>query len=116
MGKRKIFFERIRLSEIQDLVTPPRAGNERPPNAEDAKKVKKLPARTQRSIRTEGQDHPVGLWIDKEIFRKHQNRPPQILLSDGFGLKNRHLTLADLEITSAKQKTKKRESTRGDYD
>lgn len=108
MEKGKKRFERIPLREIQDRLASESRGNDRQKIAANIKNVQKLAARPKRNIRTEGEDHPVGLWIDKDIFRKHQNRPPQILLSDGFGLENRYLTLADLALANSKDKTKKR--------
>jgi hypothetical protein len=74
-----------------------------------ANNVQKHRARPKRSIRTEGQDHPLGLWIDKEIFRKHQNRPPQLVLHDPSAISsNRYLALADLALGSNRTKSRRK--------
>lgn len=71
--------------------------------------VQKHKPRPKRNIENPDDDHPVGLWIDKELLRRHQNSQPQTIIhgvheSDG----NRYLQLADiaLGIGRGKKKTK----------
>jgi len=39
-------------------------------------KVKKLKARPKRTILDEADDHPLGLWVDKELIRRHTQQLP----------------------------------------
>lgn len=71
------------------------------------KNVQKRKARPKRSIEIPGDDHPLGLWIDKELLRKHQNRTPQTIIHDQSSLtNNRYLMLADLALGNKKKKSK----------
>ena len=71
------------------------------------KNVQKHKARPKRSIEVLGDDHPLGLWIDKELLRKHQNRPPQTIIHDQSSITNsRYLMLADLALGNKKKKSK----------
>ena len=106
MPTRKKLFERIPLSELRKL-----QGLDLEEPAQRAKptvssNVQKQAARPKRSIRTEGEDHPVGLWIDRDIFRRHQNGTPRIAIHDPLAsINNRYLTLADLALKSNKAKS-----------
>jgi hypothetical protein len=69
-------------------------------------KVLKQKPQPMRNIENSNDDHPVGLWIDKELLRKHQS-PHQTILhgaheSDG----NRYLQLADIALRNTKAKKK----------
>jgi hypothetical protein len=69
------------------------------------KNVQKRKARPKRSIGTDHEDHPVGLWIDKELLRKHQGRTPQTIIHDQSSVtNNRYLELADLALGVNKPK------------
>jgi len=49
-----------------------------------AAKVKKAKARPMRTLMTATDDHPVGLWVDKELLRKHtqQQQTPRTLFTE----------------------------------
>jgi hypothetical protein len=69
--------------------------------------VQKHRPRPKRNIKNPDDDHPVGLWIDKDLLRRHQNSQPQTIIhgvheSDG----NRYLQLADIALGTAKGKKK----------
>ena len=69
--------------------------------------VQKRKARPKRSIEKPGDDHELGLWIDKELLRKHQNRPPQTIIHDPLtSTNNRYLALADIALGNNKPKKK----------
>jgi len=52
-------------------------------------------------------DHDLGLWIDYELLRKHQGRPPEILIQGPTSAaNNRYLELADLALGTNKRKKK----------
>jgi hypothetical protein len=72
-------------------------------------KVKKLKARPKRTILAEGDDHPLGLWIDKELMRKHtqqQKTPRTIIHGSSEAVGNRYLELADIALGVPKNKKK----------
>ena len=74
-----------------------------------AQGVQKRPARPKRSIKTEGDDHPLGLWIDHDVLRRHQNGTPKLILHDPLASANsRYLTLADLALGNNKARLKKK--------
>ena len=71
------------------------------------KNVQKRRARPKPSIANSGDDHNLGLWIDYELLRRHQGRPPHILIHDPVATtNNRYLELADLCLGKAKKKNK----------
>ena len=70
------------------------------------KNVRKRQAHPKRSIDKPGTDHEVGLWVDYERLRKHQGRPPEILIDSQKSANNRYLELADLALGTKKPKTK----------
>jgi hypothetical protein len=62
-----------------------------------------------------GDDRDLGLWIDYEMLRKHQGRPPQILINDPVSApNNRYLQLADLAFGNGKAKKKSNGSASSD--
>jgi len=72
-------------------------------------KVKKLKPRPKRTILSEADDHPVGLWIDKELMRKHtqqQQTPRTIIHGSSEAAGNRYLELADIALGNYKNKKK----------
>lgn len=70
------------------------------------KNVQKRNARPKRSTSKPGPDG-LGLWVDYELLRKHQGRPPEILLHGGTSAaNNRYLKLADLALAGNKPKKK----------
>ena len=123
MRKATIAFERVPLKHVRRILEEQNNADERstavPDGDNDSKRIardqrpspnnpRKHRARPKRSIRREGEDHPIGLWIDKEIFRRHQNRPPQIVLHDSMLSSNsRYLALADCVLTPKKSKPKR---------
>ena len=77
------------------------------------KNVQKRKARPNRSIEILGDDHPLGLWIDIELLRKHRNRTPQTIIHDQSSVtNNRYLELADLALGNKKRKAKAAMSAR----
>jgi hypothetical protein len=71
------------------------------------KNIQKRPAQPKRSIANPGDDHEVGLWVDHEVLRRHQNHRPQTILHDPLtSTNNRYLELADLALGNGKQKKK----------
>lgn len=70
--------------------------------------VQKQRARPKRSIKTEGQDHPLGLWLDRDVLRKHQNPTPRVAFHTPLAnTNNLYLTLADLALGNNKPKSRK---------
>ena len=98
MQKRSKPFSRILLSEIRHLVADEPGQDRRRMGAKD-NTVQKLAA--SRSIMGTGDDRAAGLWIDKDIFRKHQNRAPQILL--GALSKDHHMAVPNLRLADDRQ-------------
>ena len=72
-------------------------------------KVKKFRARPKRTILDQADDHPVGLWVDKELMRKHtqQQQTPRTIIHGGSeAAGNRYLELADIALGNHKSKKK----------
>lgn len=68
-------------------------------------KVKKAKARPKRTIVAATDNHPLGLWVDKELLRKHTQTSSRTIIhghSDAAG--NRYLELADLVLGNKKKK------------
>jgi hypothetical protein len=64
-----------------------------------SKNVQKRKARPKRSIQEPGGDHPLGLWIDKDLLRKHHTHSVQTTVHDPLMTSNhRYLELADLAL------------------
>ena len=64
-------------------------------------KVKKAKPRPKRTILAAEDDHPVGLWVDKDLLRKHtqqQQTPRTIIHGNSEAAGNRYLELADLAL------------------
>jgi len=105
MPSRKKLFERIPLEELHKLPGLDHTEHAQPEKPATRSNVQKKAARPKRSIRTEGADHPVGLWIDRNVFRKHLNGTPRIVLHDPLtSINNRYLGLADLAFKNRKMK------------
>jgi hypothetical protein len=69
--------------------------------------VQKRKARPKRSIAKPGDDHELGLWIDKDLLCKHQNRYRQTIIHDPLtSTKNLYLELADIALGNNKPKKK----------
>jgi len=69
--------------------------------------VHKRKAQPKRSIDTPGDDHELGLWIDKDLLRRSQARAAQTVLHDPLtSTNNRYLELADLVLGNGKPKKK----------
>ena len=63
------------------------------------KNVQKRKARPKRSINEPGQDHPLGLWIDKDLLRKHHAHIVEKPVHEPLTTANhRYLELADLAL------------------
>jgi hypothetical protein len=78
------------------------------------KNLQKSRPRPKRSIASPGDDHELGLWIDKDLLRKHQNRSPQTIIHDSaVSTNNRYLELADLALGNNKTKKKTKSQTPG---
>lgn len=97
MQKRKKPFERIPLSEVP-VVRDSDASPRRTPAKSAKANVQKRAARPKRSINAQEDDHPVGLWIDVDLLRKHRNRSPQIVLHDQSSASSHYLMLADFAL------------------
>ena len=70
------------------------------------KNVQKRKPRPKRSIRKPGDDHPIGLWIDKDLLRKY-HAPTRTIIHDPITSTNhRYLELADLALGLDKPTTK----------
>jgi hypothetical protein len=70
-------------------------------------KVKKAKARPKRTILDASDDHPVGLWVDRELLRKHtqqQQTPKTIIHGNSEAAGNRYLELADIVLGNKKKK------------
>jgi len=70
-------------------------------------KVKKLKARPKRTILADADDHPIGLWVDKELIRKHTQQlktPRTIIHGSSEAAGNRYLELADIALGNHKNK------------
>jgi len=64
-----------------------------------SKNVQKQKASPKRSITEPDEDHPLGLWIDKDLLRKHQASIAKPIPRDPLtSANNRYLELADLAL------------------
>lgn len=117
-GKRR--FERIPLHQLRRLLADEKKSGdkfEKPvepvphsrvqePVTRPLNNVQKNEPRPKRSINEEGTDHPIGLWMNHELLRKHQNRPPRIVLHDSAGsMQERYLAPADFAIEKGPPKS-----------
>jgi hypothetical protein len=68
--------------------------------------VQKRKVHPRRSIENPGTDHEIGLWVDYERLRKHQGRPPEILIDVPSIPNNRYLELADIALGTKKPRKK----------
>lgn len=62
--------------------------------------------RPKRNARTAKDEQPIGLWVDKEILRKHtqQQTPKTIIHGNSEAAGNRYLELADLVLGNNKKR------------
>ena len=77
------------------------------------KNVQKQKARPRRSIAKPGDDHELGLCIDYELLRKHQNHTLTVLHDASAATNNRYLGLADLALGNKKTKKKAKAAAAG---
>ena len=70
------------------------------------KTVQKRTGRPTPSSAEPGVDHELGLWIDYDLLRKHQNHTPTVLHDPSTATNNRYLELADLVLGNRKVKKK----------
>jgi|SRR3954468_24019075 hypothetical protein len=121
MQKTKQLFERISLEEVRQII---RSGKNRErdstPGSEtldealpltqgDSVTTRRTPKRQPvraRDSSPEGDEYPLGVWMDKSMFYRHQGRQHRIVLHDPQPTtNNRYLTLADLALNNHKQRT-----------
>ena len=69
-------------------------------------KRKQAKVRPKRNIQSASEEPPVGLWVDKEILRKHtqQQTPKTSIHGNSEAAGNRYLELADLALGNKKKK------------
>lgn len=71
------------------------------------KNVEKRKADPKRARNKPRSDHDLGLWVDFDLLRKHQGRPPETILhSRSIATNNRYLELADIALGNSKPKKK----------
>lgn len=90
-------FERIPLRDVptQEI----KANARTTPEASIRTNVQKRAARPKRTIKAKDDDHPVGLWMDVEMFRKHLSNPPQVVLQNPLSSANgRYFMLAGIAL------------------
>ena len=108
MKRQKRLFERVPLDQVRHLQKLDSTEQTKPAKSPATNIVPKRAVRPKRSIKTDGDDHAVGLWIDKDLLRKHQNRTPQIVLHHALAsTNNRYLRLADLALSRSHPKSRK---------
>ena len=79
-----------------------------------SKNVQKRKARPKRSIREPGEDHPLGLWIDRDLLRKYHGPVAQRVVSHPLLSSNhRYLELADLALGVNKPNGKPKKKAKG---
>jgi len=79
------------------------------------KNGQKRKARPKRSIDNPGADHDLGLWVDYDLLRRHQGRPPEFIQhAPTSAANNRYLQLADIALGNNKPKKKSKNGTRRD--
>ena len=79
-----------------------------------SKNVQKRKARPKRSIQEPGQDHPLGLWIDKDLLRKHHTHSADTVIHDPLiASSQRYLELADLALGLTKPNGKPKKKAKG---
>jgi hypothetical protein len=122
LQKRKSLFDHVLLDEVLLAIAQQDRRNarndsersngaERPQSitSEYSPNVQKKRARPKRSIKSPGDDHELGLWIDYDLLRKHQSRMPQIVIHDPVSaINNRYLELADIALRGGKSKKRSR--------
>jgi len=107
MPKHMNRFQTIPLERVPAVCVNDNAKEIRAADSSIVSNVQKRAARPKRSISTEGKDHPLGLWIDRDALRRHQNRPPQLALQNPLtSANNRYLALADFALGNNKPRKK----------
>jgi hypothetical protein len=121
MQKRKNLFRRIPLEEVPRLLREQRIPGSSEYQSEDLEIANDVPTTSRphpenaqkrtlpgkHSLRTEEGDRSVGLWINKDMFRRHQHQQAQIVLHDPRpGTNTRYLALADLALNNRKRASK----------
>ena len=123
LQKRKSLFDHVPLDEVLLAIAQQNhrdAGNDSERSNGAARRqsitngyspnVQKKRARPKRSIKSPGDDHELGLWIDYDLLRKHQGRMPQIVIHDPVSaINNRYLELADIALRGGKSKKRSRD-------
>lgn len=85
------------------------------PSSMSKKNGQKRKARPKRSIDNPGADHDLGLWVDYDLLRRHQGRPPEFIQhAPTSAANNRYLQLADIALGNNKPKKKSKNGTRRD--
>jgi len=120
MQKTKKLFERISLDEVRQIIRDgqnrERESNRESDTLDNAPRVPSqnlvIMKRTKHhaaptpSATAEGDGYPLGLWMDKDMFRRHQRRQPRIVLHHRqASTNNRYLALADLALNTQRQRT-----------
>ena len=121
MQKTKRLFERISLDEVREIMrnskNRERDCTQRSETLDDdlplpsqnsaiTKRTPKLQTAATASTSRAGDDYPLGLWMDKDMFHRHQRRQLRIVLHHRqASTNNRYLTLADLALSKPRQKT-----------
>jgi hypothetical protein len=120
MEKTKKLFERISLDEVRQII---RSGKNRerdsaqgsetlddalpltPANSVITKRAPKRQSVPTRTASGDGDDYPLGIWMDKDMFHRRQSRQLRIVLHGSQpSTNNRYLALADLALNNHKQK------------
>lgn len=79
-----------------------------------SKNVQKRRARPKRGINEPGRDHPIGLWIDKDLLRRHHAHTSQMTIHDPLtASSHRYLELADLALGVNKPNGKPKKKAKG---
>jgi hypothetical protein len=110
MQKQKILIQRIPLEEVPRLVREEKTPESSEDQFGDLGVTKQAPATRQPytngaqkqqaagkpSRSTEAGDRSLGLWINKDMLRRHQHQQARIVLHDPrASTNNRYLALAD---------------------
>jgi hypothetical protein len=71
-------------------------------------------AQSKRNTKESTKDQNLGLWVDYELLRRHQGRPPQTVIHHPLSAtNNRYLELADLALGSGKSKKRSKGTSAG---
>jgi hypothetical protein len=118
MQRQKILIQRIPLEEVLRLVREEKTPESSEDQFGDLDVAKQAPATKQPytngaqkqhavgkpSRSTEAGDRSLGLWINKDMLRRHQHQQARIILHDPRASNNnRYLALADLALNNRRQ-------------